>query len=72
MHRATFYNHFDSVEEAAAAVYVIADEFRSLREVNISGWLSGVDPTAAVVETLNAMLESLRRRRSLFLIASTW
>lgn len=70
VHRATFYNHFDSVEEAA--VYVIAEEFRALHEVNISDRQLGADPAAAAVATLNAMLDSLRRRKSLFLVASTW
>ncbi|MER5553117.1 hypothetical protein ABT001_15815 [Streptomyces sp. NPDC002793] len=70
IHRATFYNHFDSVEEAA--VYVIADDFRALHVLNISDRHMGADPTAVAVATLNAMLDSLRQRRSLFLLASTW
>ncbi|MEU1494858.1 hypothetical protein ABZ456_32020 [Streptomyces sp. NPDC005776] len=70
IHRATFYNHFDSVEEAA--VFVIADDFRSLHDLNISDRRMGADPTAVAVATLNAMLDSLRQRRSLFLLASTW
>jgi AcrR family transcriptional regulator len=70
IHRATFYNHFDSVEEAA--VYVIADDFRALHVLNISDRQMGADPTAVAVATLNAMLGSLRQRRSLFLLASTW
>ncbi|WP_328498686.1 TetR/AcrR family transcriptional regulator [Streptomyces sp. NBC_00414] len=70
VHRATFYNHFDSVEEAA--VYVIADDFRTLHDLNISDRQMGADPTAVAVATLNAMLDTLRRRKSLFLLASTW
>ncbi|MFS8201539.1 TetR/AcrR family transcriptional regulator [Streptomyces sp. CWNU-52B] len=70
VHRATFYNHFDSVEEAA--VYVIADDFRTLHDLNISDRQLGADPAAVAVATLNAMLDTLRRRRSLFLLASTW
>lgn len=70
IHRATFYNHFDSVEEAA--VYVIAEDFRSLHDLNISDHQMGTDLTAVAVATLNAMLNSLRQRRSLFLLASTW
>lgn len=70
IHRATFYNHFDSVEEAA--VYVIAEDFRALHDLNISDRQMGADPTAVAVTTLNAMLDSLRRRRSLFLLASAW
>ncbi|MFE9825187.1 hypothetical protein ACFYSH_24165 [Streptomyces sp. NPDC005791] len=70
IHRATFYNHFDSVEEAA--VFVIADDFRSLHDLNISDRRMGADPTVVAVATLNAMLDSLRQRRSLFLLASTW
>ncbi|MFD6274239.1 hypothetical protein ACFWFI_01375 [Streptomyces sp. NPDC060209] len=70
IHRATFYNHFDSVEEAA--VYVIADDFRALHDLNISDRQMGADPAAVAVATLNAMLDSLRQRKSLFLLASTW
>ncbi|MFJ9034546.1 TetR/AcrR family transcriptional regulator [Streptomyces sp. NPDC102274] len=70
IHRATFYNHFDSVEEAA--VYVIAGDFRALHDLNISDRHKGADPAAVAVATLNAMLDSLRQRRSLFLLASTW
>ncbi|WIX98268.1 hypothetical protein QRX60_29885 [Amycolatopsis mongoliensis] len=70
IHRATFYNHFDSVEEAA--VYVIADEFRVLHDLNISDRRRGADPATVAVATLNAMLDALRRRKSLFLVASTW
>ncbi|MEB3961448.1 TetR/AcrR family transcriptional regulator [Streptomyces kunmingensis] len=70
IHRATFYNHFDSVEEAA--VYVIADDFRALHDLNIRDRHRGADPTAVAVATLNAMLDSLRQRKSLFLLASTW
>ncbi|MCS7483314.1 TetR/AcrR family transcriptional regulator [Umezawaea endophytica] len=70
IHRATFYNHFDSVEEAA--VHVIAEDFRALHDLNISDRRKGADPTAVAVATLNAMLDSLRQRRSLFLVASTW
>ncbi|MFE3737015.1 TetR/AcrR family transcriptional regulator [Streptomyces sp. NPDC059134] len=70
IHRATFYNHFDSVEEAA--VYVIAGDFRALHDVNISDRYQGADPAAVAVATLNSMLDSLRQRRSLFLLASTW
>ncbi|MFE6888073.1 TetR/AcrR family transcriptional regulator [Streptomyces sp. NPDC057694] len=70
IHRATFYNHFDSVEEAA--VYVIADDFRALHDLNIRDRQMGADPTAVAVATLNAMLASLRQRKSLFLLASTW
>ncbi|ONF73599.1 TetR/AcrR family transcriptional regulator [Amycolatopsis keratiniphila] len=70
IHRATFYNHFDSVEEAA--VYVIADDFRVLHDLNISDRKKGADPATVAVATLNAMLDSLRRRESLFLVASAW
>ncbi|MFF2189396.1 TetR/AcrR family transcriptional regulator [Streptomyces sp. NPDC058155] len=70
IHRATFYNHFDSVEEAA--VYVIAEDFRALHDLNISERQSGGDTAEVAVATLNAMLDSLRQRRSLFLLASTW
>lgn len=70
IHRATFYNHFDSVEEAA--VYVIADDFRTLHDLNISDRRKGAEPATVAVATLNAMLETLRQRRSLFLVASTW
>lgn len=70
IHRATFYNHFDSVEEAA--VFVIAEDFRALHDLDIGDRHRGADPTAVAVTTLNAMLDSLRRRRSLFLLASTW
>ncbi|MFJ3705303.1 MULTISPECIES: TetR/AcrR family transcriptional regulator [unclassified Streptomyces] len=70
IHRATFYNHFDSVEEAA--VYVIAEDFRALHDLNIRDRQMGADPTAVAVATLNAMLGSLRQRKSLFLLASTW
>ena len=70
IHRATFYNHFDSVEEAA--VYVIAGDFRAPHDLNISDRQKGADPATVAVATLNAMLDSLRQRRSLFLLASTW
>ncbi|WP_435292815.1 TetR/AcrR family transcriptional regulator [Streptosporangium sp. G11] len=70
IHRATFYNHFDSLEEAA--VYVIADDFRALRTLDLSDRQLGADPTTVALATLNAMLDSLRQRRSLFLLASTW
>ncbi|MFJ2259435.1 TetR/AcrR family transcriptional regulator [Streptomyces sp. NPDC087844] len=70
IHRATFYNHFDSVEEAA--VYVIADDFRALHDLNISSRHRGAEPAEAAVATLNAMLDSLKQRRDLFLLASTW
>ncbi|MFE1794541.1 TetR/AcrR family transcriptional regulator [Streptomyces sp. NPDC059517] len=70
IHRATFYNHFDSVEEAA--VYVIADDFRALHDLNISDRRRGGEPAEVAVATLNAMLDTLKQRRSLFLLASTW
>ncbi|MGW5868653.1 TetR/AcrR family transcriptional regulator [Streptomyces sp. NPDC055239] len=70
IHRATFYNHFDSLEEAA--VYVIAEDFRALRTLDLSDRQLGADPTAVALATLNSMLDSLRQRRSLFLLASTW
>lgn len=53
-------------------MYVIADDFRTLHDLNISDRQMGADPTAVAVATLNAMLDTLRRRKSLFLLASTW
>ncbi|GGP13935.1 TetR/AcrR family transcriptional regulator [Nonomuraea glycinis] len=70
IHRATFYNHFDSIEEVA--VYVIAEDFRALRTLDLSDRQMGADPTTVALATLNAMLDSLRQRRNLFLLASTW
>lgn len=49
VHRATFYNHFQSVEEVAVAL--IAEDFPA---------------------TLDGMLEAVRQRRNVFLVASAW
>lgn len=70
IHRATFYNHFDSVEHAA--VHVITSDFRALRALDFGDRQLGADPASVALSTLNTMLETLRRRRSLFLLASTW
>ncbi|WP_072806168.1 TetR/AcrR family transcriptional regulator [Rhodococcoides yunnanense] len=70
IHRATFYNHFDSVEEAA--VFVIADDFRAFHDENINERRLGADPATVALATLNAMLASLRQRKGLFFLASTW
>lgn len=70
IHRATFYNHFESVEEAA--VYVITDDFRVMRTLDFGDRELDADPTAVAMTTLNAMLDSLRQRRNLFLLASTY
>lgn len=70
IHRATFYNHFDSVEHAA--VHVITSDFRALRALDFGDRQLGADPASVALATLNTMLETLRRRRSLFLLASTW
>ncbi|MGI5191622.1 TetR/AcrR family transcriptional regulator [Promicromonospora sp. CA-289599] len=70
IHRATFYNHFDSVEHAA--VHVITSDFRALRTLDFGDRQLGADPASVALATLNTMLETLRRRRSLFLLASTW
>jgi AcrR family transcriptional regulator len=70
IHRATFYNHFDSVEHAA--VHVITSDFRALRALDFGDRQLGADPVSVALSTLNTMLETLRRRRSLFLLASTW
>lgn len=70
IHRATFYNHFDSVEQAA--VHVITSDFRALRALDFGDRQLGTDPASVALATLTTMLETLRRRRSLFLLASTW
>ena len=70
IHRATFYNHFDSVEHAA--VHVITSDFRALRALDFGDRQLGADPASVALATLSTMLETLRRRRSLFLLASTW
>ncbi|MFC4630741.1 hypothetical protein ACFO6V_21015 [Promicromonospora alba] len=70
IHRATFYNHFDSVEHAA--VHVITSDFRALRALDFGDRQLGADPASVALATLNTMLETLRRRRSLFLLASIW
>lgn len=70
IHRATFYNHFDSVEHAA--VHVITSDFRALRALDFGDRQLGADPASVALATLNTMLETVRRRRSLFLLASTW
>lgn len=70
IHRATFYNHFDSVEHAA--VHVITSDFRALRALDFGDRQLGADPASVALATLNTMLETLRRRRTLFLLASTW
>lgn len=70
IHRATFYNHFDSVEHAA--VHVITSDFRALRALDFGDRQLGADPASVALATLTTMLETLRRRRSLFLLASTW
>ncbi|MFE7504339.1 TetR/AcrR family transcriptional regulator [Promicromonospora sp. NPDC057488] len=66
VHRATFYNHFQSVEEAA--VSLIREDFRALPAPE----QPGADPAAVALATLNAMLEVLRQRRNVFLVASAW
>ncbi|MEU1486960.1 hypothetical protein [Streptomyces sp. NPDC005752] len=53
-------------------MHVIADDFRALHDLNIGDRQRGADPTEVAVATLDAMLDSLRQRRSLFLLASTW
>ncbi|MET9559388.1 hypothetical protein [Streptomyces tauricus] len=53
-------------------MYVIADDFRALHDLNISDRRRGGDPAELAVATLNAMLDTLKQRRSLFLLASTW
>ncbi|MGW2094423.1 TetR family transcriptional regulator [Promicromonospora sukumoe] len=70
VHRATFYNHFQSVEEAA--VSVIAEDFRTLGTTGPGGAQPDADPAAVALATLDAMLEALRRRRNVFLVASAW
>lgn len=70
IHRATFYNHFDSVEHAA--VHVITSDFRALRALDFGDRQLGADPASVALATLTTMLETLRRRRSLFLLASIW
>lgn len=70
VHRATFYNHFQSVEEAA--VSVIAEDFRALGTAGPGGAQPDADPAAVALATLDAMLEALRRRRNVFLVASAW
>jgi AcrR family transcriptional regulator len=70
IHRATFYNHFDSVEHAA--VHVIASDFRALRTLDFGDRQLGAEPASVALATLNTMLATVRRRRSLFLLASTW
>ncbi|GAA2222215.1 hypothetical protein GCM10010413_13420 [Promicromonospora sukumoe] len=70
VHRATFYNHFQSVEEAA--VSLIAEDFRALRTADPGETTPAVDPAAAALTTLEAMLETLRQRRNVFLVASAW
>jgi AcrR family transcriptional regulator len=70
IHRATFYNHFDSVEHAA--VHVLTSDFRALRTLDFGDRQLGADAASVALATLNTMLETVRRRRSLFLLASTW
>ncbi|MFI2363405.1 TetR/AcrR family transcriptional regulator [Promicromonospora sp. NPDC019610] len=71
VHRATFYNHFQSVEEAAVAL--IREDFRTLGTPEPGDRQQpGADPAAMALETLNTMLETLRQRRNVFLVASAW
>ncbi|MGI5134242.1 MULTISPECIES: hypothetical protein [unclassified Streptomyces] len=70
VHRATFYNHFNSVEEAAA--YAISIGFEEFQLFDYGDRHLGADPTSVALRTLRAILGYLATHRELYRLASSW
>jgi AcrR family transcriptional regulator len=70
VHRATFYNHFSSVEEAAA--YALSTGFEEFRLLDYGDRHRGADATSVALRTLRGILDYLRGNRELYRLASSW
>jgi hypothetical protein len=62
VHRATFCNHFTSVEEVAYAISIGFDEFQLL---DYGGRHLGADPANVALRALRAILDYLSGHREL-------
>ena len=70
VHRATFYNHFSSVEQLA--VDAIGEQLERLREVDYRGRHEGLEPEVVGTRTLDQILEFFDAHPALYRIASSW
>ncbi|HEX3611686.1 MAG TPA: TetR/AcrR family transcriptional regulator [Sporichthyaceae bacterium] len=70
VHRATFYNHFESVEQLA--VDAIDEQLERLREVDYRGRHEGLRPEVVGARTLDNILQFFDAHPGLYRIASAW
>ncbi|MEU3986406.1 TetR/AcrR family transcriptional regulator [Streptomyces sp. NPDC026672] len=70
VHRATFYNHFDSVEHLA--VTAISEHLERLRAADYSDRHSGVEPAAVGTRTLDDILAFFQSHPGLYRLATAW
>jgi AcrR family transcriptional regulator len=70
VHRATFYNHFDSVEHLA--VDAIGEQLERLRAVDYRARHEGVEASVVGIRTLDNILEFFDAHPGLYRIASAW
>jgi AcrR family transcriptional regulator len=70
VHRATIYNHFTSVE--AAAAYAISIGFEEFQLLDYGDRHLGADPTNVALRTIRAILDYLTEHRELYRLASSW
>ena len=68
--RPSFYNHFDSVEQAAA--YAMSLDFDDFQLLDYSSRRRHVPPKAVGLATLSRILDYLSANRELYRLASTW
>jgi len=70
VHRATFYNHFESVEQLA--VDAIDEQLERLREADYRGRHEGLEPEVVGTRTLENILEFFDAHPGLYRLASAW
>jgi AcrR family transcriptional regulator len=70
VHRATFYNHFESVEQLA--VDAIDEQLERLREVDYRGRHEGLEAEVVGTRTLEQILEFFDAHPGLCRLASAW